>query len=105
MTFDLKNRVCCKMEVKTLANIKSAIKRVRTNEDRRLLNQPVKSEMRSHIKKVEKLIESNDVEGAKAAYLTAVRKIDKAIQKGLVHQNNGNRQKTRLAKKLKGLGA
>lgn len=105
MTFDLKNRVCCKMEVKTLANIKSAIKRVRTNEDRRLLNQPVKSEMRSHIKKVEKLIESNDVEGAKAAYLTAVRKIDKAIQKGLVHQNNGNRQKARLAKKLKGLGA
>lgn len=93
------------MEVKILANIKSAIKRVRTNEDRRLLNQPVKSEMRSHIKKVEKLIEKKDVEGAKAAYLTAVKKIDKAVQKGLVHQNNGNRQKARLAKHLKGLGA
>ncbi|HLR71192.1 MAG TPA: 30S ribosomal protein S20 [Pseudogracilibacillus sp.] len=88
-----------------MANIKSAIKRVRTNEQSRVPNQAKKSEMRSQIKKVETFISKNDVENAKAAYQTAVKKIDKAVQKGIVHQNNGDRQKSRLAKKINQLGA
>ncbi|PWU68465.1 30S ribosomal protein S20 [Gracilibacillus dipsosauri] len=88
-----------------MANIKSAIKRVRTNEDRRLHNQSIKTDMRSHIKKVEALVESKDVENAKVALQTAVKKIDKAVRKGLVHQNKGNRQKSRLAKKVNELSA
>ncbi len=51
------------------------------------------------LKKVEALVESKDVENAKVALQTAVKKIDKAVRKGLVHQNKGNRQKSRLAKK------
>ncbi|SFL80962.1 small subunit ribosomal protein S20 [Gracilibacillus orientalis] len=88
-----------------MANIKSAIKRVRVNEDHRQQNQTVKTDMRSHIKKVETLIANNDVENAKTALVTAVKKIDKAVQKGLIHQNNGDRQKSRLAQKVNGLSA
>lgn len=84
-----------------MAILKSAIKRINTNNKKRLQNQSVRSDMRTHIKRVEALIEANDVEGAKEAYKTTTRKIDKAIQKGVIHRNNGNRQKSRLAKKLK----
>ncbi|HLQ97979.1 MAG TPA: 30S ribosomal protein S20 [Candidatus Dormibacteraeota bacterium] len=88
-----------------MANLKSAIKRVRTNDTKRLLNQSFKSEMRSHIKQVETLVEAKDVENAKKAFQEASRKIDKTVQKGIIHKNNGNRQKSRLAKKIKSLGA
>lgn len=83
-----------------MANLKSAIKRVNTNNKKRERNQTVKSNMRTHIKQVENLIDANDVENAKNAYQSTVRIIDKAIQKGVIHQNNGNRHKARLAKKL-----
>lgn len=88
-----------------MANLKSAIKRVATNNTKRDRNQSVRSEMRTSIKKVESLVEANDVENAKAAYLTTVRTIDRAIQKGVVHKNNGVRQKARLANKLSQLSA
>ncbi|GAB2558723.1 30S ribosomal protein S20 [Gracilibacillus alcaliphilus] len=88
-----------------MANIKSAIKRVRTNEDRRQQNQSVKSDMRSYVKKVEALVAQKDAEGAAQALQTATQKIDKAVQKGLVHKNTGNRQKSRLAKKVNNLSA
>lgn len=88
-----------------MANLKSAIKRVRTNDTKRLLNQSFKSEMRSYIKQVETLVEAKDIENAKKAFQEASRKIDKTVQKGIIHKNNGNRQKSRLAKKIKSLGA
>lgn len=93
------------LEVENMANLKSAIKRVRTNEKKRIQNRVVKSDMRTHIKRLEQLIQANDVENAKEAYTLAVRKIDKAVQKGVIHRNNGNRQKTRLAKKLRNISA
>lgn len=83
-----------------MANLKSAIKRVNTNNKKRARNQAVKSDMRTHIKQVEKLIEANDVENAKTAFQSTARVIDKAVQKGVIHKNNGNRHKARLAKKL-----
>lgn len=83
-----------------MANLKSAIKRVNTNNKKRANNQAVKSEMRTYIKQVEKLIEANDLENAKTAFQSTAKAIDKAMQKGVIHKNNGNRQKTRLAKKL-----
>jgi small subunit ribosomal protein S20 len=88
-----------------MANIKSAKKRIRVNEDARLLNAPVKTEMRTMIKRVEKLVNDNKVEDAKAALNVAIKKIDKAVQKGIVHKNNGSRQKSRLVKKVNQLGA
>ncbi len=88
-----------------MANLKSAIKRIDTNNTKRNLNQPVKSDMRTHIKKVEALIEANDVENAKAEYQVTSQIIDKAIQKGVIHKNNGNRNKARLAHKLNRIDA
>ncbi|WP_407269500.1 30S ribosomal protein S20 [Radiobacillus sp. PE A8.2] len=88
-----------------MANIKSAIKRVRTNNDHRARNISVKTDMRSQIKRVETLVEASDVEKAKTALVSAVQKIDKAVQKGLIHKNKGNRQKARLTKKVNELSA
>lgn len=88
-----------------MANIKSAIKRVETNEKKRLENQSKKSDMRTAIKQVEKFVEANDVENAKAALKDTSKKIDKVVQKGIIHKNNGDRQKARLAKKVNNLGA
>ncbi len=88
-----------------MANIKSAIKRIRVNEKNRLNNQSVKSNMRTNIKRVEALVNENNVEEAKVALKTTVRTIDKAVQKGVIHKNNGDRQKSRLTKKVNGLGA
>ncbi|SET61825.1 SSU ribosomal protein S20P [Oceanobacillus limi] len=88
-----------------MANIKSAIKRVDVNNKKRAQNQAAKSDMRSQIKQVEKLVEANDVENAKTALRKTTQTIDKAVQKGLIHKNNGNRQKARLTKKVNGLGA
>lgn len=86
-----------------MANLKSAIKRVRTNETKRVRNQSFKSNMRSSLKRVEAFIKANDVENAKEAFKDASRTIDQTIQKGVIHKNNGNRQKARLARKIKEL--
>ncbi|MEC2076496.1 30S ribosomal protein S20 [Metabacillus fastidiosus] len=88
-----------------MPNIKSAIKRVRTNEDRRAQNASVKSAMRSAIKKVEALVVNNDVENAQAALKEAAKRIDKATQSGLIQKNTAARYKSRLAKQVNGLTA
>ncbi|QKY69508.1 30S ribosomal protein S20 [Lentibacillus sp. CBA3610] len=83
-----------------MANIKSAIKRVDINRKKRAQNTDFKTSMRTEIKRLEKLIDEKDAEGAKAALSTTFKKIDKAVQHGGIHQNNGNRQKSRLTKKV-----
>src|SRR5699024_5457201 len=88
-----------------MANIKNANIRIKSNEKKRASNQTFKSEMRTKIKHVEKLIEENDVENAKASLQKTFKKIDKAIHKGVVHANIGNRQKARLTEKVSELGA
>lgn len=88
-----------------MANIKSAIKRAKTSEKRRAQNAAFKSELRSSIKKFNTTAENNDVEGAKQAFLVATKKIDKAADKGLLHKNAANRQKSSLQKRLNGVSA
>jgi len=87
--------------VEQLANLKSAIKRIKINEVKRERNQSFKSAMRTKIKRVEHLVEAKDLEGAKQAFNEAARSIDIVVQKGIIHKNNGNRHKTRLAKKIR----
>ncbi|MDF0728553.1 30S ribosomal protein S20 [Cytobacillus sp. S13-E01] len=83
-----------------MANIKSAIKRAKTSEERRAHNATIKSAMRTAVRSFEALVTNNDAENAKAAYVDAAKKLDKAARKGLIHKNVANRQKSRLAKKL-----
>ncbi|CAM3439639.1 30S ribosomal protein S20 [Marinicrinis lubricantis] len=83
-----------------MPNIKSAIKRVKTSEKRRLQNASQKSALRTAVKAVEVAIAGNDAETAKKALLLASKKLDKAVTKGLIHKNAANRKKSRLAKKV-----
>ncbi|WP_067727360.1 30S ribosomal protein S20 [Oceanobacillus damuensis] len=86
-----------------MANVKSAIKRIGVNEKKRTANTAQKSALRSEIKRVEGLVEANDAENAKVAMQTTTKHIDKAVQKGLIHKNAGDRQKSRLTKKVNAL--
>ncbi|UFJ38876.1 30S ribosomal protein S20 [Brevibacillus humidisoli] len=86
-----------------MPNIKSAIKRTKQIEKRRLHRASQKSDLRTAVKTVEKAIAANDVELAKNSLVVAVKKLDKAATKGLIHKNAANRQKSRLMKKLNGL--
>lgn len=87
-----------------MPNIKSQIKRVKTNEKRRLANASFKSAMRTSIKNVEAAIAASNLESANEAYNVANKRLDKAVAKGIVHKNFAARQKSRLSKKINGLG-
>jgi small subunit ribosomal protein S20 len=82
-----------------MPNIKSAIKRVKTIEKNRVQNATAKSAMRTAVKNAEATIAIKD-ENAKDALLLAVKKLDKAASKGLIHKNAAARKKSRLTKKL-----
>jgi len=86
-----------------LANIKSAIKRNRQNEKRRVRNRVYRGRARTFVKNARLAIESGDVEAARAATLEAVSALDKAAQKGVLHDNNASRRKGRLMKQLAAL--
>jgi len=88
-----------------MPNIKSAIKRTKTNETRRLRNASAKSALRTAVKQADVAVVGTDVNAAKAAYGTAQKKLDKAATKGLIHKNAAARKKSRLAKKLNALSA
>ncbi|BFH61392.1 MULTISPECIES: 30S ribosomal protein S20 [Paenibacillus] len=88
-----------------MPNIKSAVKRVKTNDKRRALNASQKSALRTAIKAADTALVNTEVEAAKAAVQAASRKLDKAVSKGLVHKNAASRKKSRLAKKLNALNA
>ncbi|GIP48256.1 30S ribosomal protein S20 [Paenibacillus sp. DXFW5] len=83
-----------------MPNIKSAIKRVKTNDKRRVLNASQKSALRTAVKTADTALANNEVEAAKAAFVAATKKLDKAVTKGLIHKNAAARKKSRLAKKL-----
>ncbi|WP_019536079.1 30S ribosomal protein S20 [Paenibacillus ginsengihumi] len=88
-----------------MPNIKSAIKRVKTSEKRRLRNASQKSALRTAVKAFETAAAGTDLEKAKAALVAASKKLDKAASKGLIHKNAAARKKSRLAKKLNKLTA
>lgn len=78
-----------------MANIKSAEKRNRQNEKRRLQNRTWIGGSRTAVKKARTLIEAGDPEAA-AAVAEANRILDKAASKGVIHKNNAARRKSRL---------
>lgn len=88
-----------------MPNIKSAIKRTKTNEKRRLRNASQKSSLRTAVKQADQAVAGTDVNAAKEAIYTAQKKLDKAVTKGLIHKNAAARKKSRLAKKLNALSA
>jgi small subunit ribosomal protein S20 len=84
----------------TLANIKSAIKRNKQNEKRRVQNRIYRGAARTYVRKARLSIEVDDFETARQATLQAVSVLDKAAEKGTIHKNNAARRKSRLMKRL-----
>ena len=83
-----------------MANIKSQIKRNKTNEKARVRNQAVRSEVRTEVRKFRALVEAGDKSGAEAQLRVASRKLDKAVSKGVFHRNNAANKKSALAKSV-----
>jgi len=81
-----------------LPNIKSAEKRVRQNVKRELRNRRTKSMLKSSIRRFEESLQSGDMEEAKVKLNAAVRQIDRAATRGVVHKNNAARKKSRLSR-------
>ena len=80
--------------------MKNAKKKIKTIAKEKKLNNTYRSSMRTAIKNVEKLVASNDKEKALDALNTAIKRIDKAGAKGIVHKNYVARNKSRLTKKV-----
>ena len=83
-----------------MANTKSAIKRIRSSEKRRLRNRRVRTQARTYIKNVRALVEAGELEEAKKGVAAAIRALDKAAEKGIIRKNNAARRKSRLLRKL-----
>jgi len=83
-----------------VANIKSQIKRIRTNEKARLRNKAVKSELKTYVRRVREAVASGNKDEATAALRTASRKFDKAVSKGVIHSNQAANRKSSLAKQV-----
>ena len=79
---------------------RSAQKRVRTAERKRLRNKSISSLCKTSITKAEKLIFSGELEAAREAVAVAISALDKAAEKGVIHPNNAARRKSRLMDKL-----
>ncbi|MEQ8155779.1 MAG: 30S ribosomal protein S20 [Clostridiaceae bacterium] len=83
-----------------MANIKSAKKRIKVTETKTLRNKMLKSALKTAIKKFEVAVEAKNAEDAKVAFAGAVKSLDMATSKGIVHKNMAARKKSRLASKL-----
>jgi small subunit ribosomal protein S20 len=86
-----------------VANIKSQIKRNRQTIKRQARNKAVRSELRTRTKRAISAIEG-DAENADEALRLAIKRIDKAAAKGVIHKNQAANRKSRLMKRAAGLG-
>lgn len=83
-----------------MANTQSAIKRIRSSERKRRINQVHRSRARTYVKRARQLITSGNLEEAEAMAHQAASALDKAAQKGIIHKNKAARSKSRLMKQL-----
>lgn len=88
-----------------MANIKSAKKRIKVIETKTLRNKMIKSALKTIIKKFEVAIADKNAEEAKTTLIGAVKALDMAASKGVLHKNKASRTKSRLAAKLNSLNA
>ncbi len=88
---------------KTLANIKSQIKRNRQNKKRRELNRIFRGNARSAVRKAQVAIENGEAQEAREATRLAIKALDKAAAKNIIHKNKAARQKSNLMRQLNGM--
>ncbi|MFF0495911.1 30S ribosomal protein S20 [Nocardia aobensis] len=87
-----------------MANIKSQMKRIRTNEAARVRNQSVKSSLRTSIRKFREAAAAGEKDKALELLRSASRSLDKAASKGVIHANQAANKKSALSLALNKLG-
>ena len=88
-----------------MANIKSQIKRIKTNEKARQRNKAYKSELKTAVRRTREAIAAGDNAKAQEAAQFAARKLDKAVSKGVIHANQAANKKSALAKAVNEMNA
>ncbi len=88
-----------------MANIKSAIKRIRQQEKRRVRNAAVRSTVRTAVKSTRGAIEAKQLDEARQALARTIQLLDKAVTKGVLHRNAAARRKSRLTRQLNAIAA
>lgn len=86
-----------------MANIKSQLKRIKTNKKAEDRNKAVKSELKTAVRATNKAIAAGDKDAALAALKLAGKKLDKAVSKGVIHKNQAANRKSGIAKKVAAL--
>ena len=86
-----------------MPNIKSAKKRVQLSEARNARNRAERSALRTTLKKFDAAVTEGNRTEAEGAYKVAVKTVDKAVAKGILHKNNAARKKSALTLKLNGM--
>ena len=86
-----------------MANIKSQIKRIRTNEEARQRNKSVKSALKTAVRRVRSAADSGDKDAAQAELVKAARSLDQAASKGVIHANQAANRKSALAQRVASL--
>ena len=86
-----------------MANIKSQIKRIRTNEKARLRNKSVKSALKTAVRSFREAADAGDRDIADARLQAASRALDKAASKGVIHANQAANKKSAMAKRVASL--
>ena len=81
-----------------MANIASQKKRIQRSERERLENRRLQGAVRTHFRRFEAAVASGDADAAESEHRSLVSRIDKAVQKGALHPNNGARKKARAAR-------
>jgi len=85
-----------------VANIKSQLKRIKTNEKQRQRNKAVKSSLKTAIRRFREAAAANDTERANELLRDASRKLDKAVSKGVIHRNQAANRKSAIARRAAG---
>ncbi len=86
-----------------MANIKSQIKRIKTNLKAQERNKAVKSELKTAVRRTREAIAAGDKAVAQEALMTATKKLDKAVSKGVIHENQAANRKSSMAKQVAAL--
>lgn len=87
-----------------MPNIKSAEKRVRLAQIREAKNKSARSLMRTNLKKFEAAVSAGNRDEADSAYRVAVKTVDQAVTKGILHKNNAAHKKSKMTTKLSAIG-
>ena len=88
-----------------MANIKSQIKRIKTNEKARLRNKTVSSSVKTAIRRFRDAVTAGDSKTIAAELKTATRALDVAVSKGVIHANQAANKKSAMAKSAHKAGA